>query len=60
LHLGHLAPKSVIFQKGWGVRQINSLHSLHVVTTIKEISRLYYINDVDPSLLFIVTPESVT
>jgi hypothetical protein len=35
-------------------------HSLHIAPTIEEISRLYYINDVDPSLLFIVTPERVT
>jgi hypothetical protein len=33
---------------------------LHVIMTIKGIFRKYYINDVDPSLLFIVTPERVT
>jgi hypothetical protein len=34
LHLEQLAPKSVIFQKAWGVKQIDSLHSLRVVTTV--------------------------
>jgi hypothetical protein len=34
-HLSHVAPKSAIFQKAWGVRQFGSPHFLHVYTTIE-------------------------
>jgi hypothetical protein len=34
LHFSHLAPKSDIFQKAWGVRKFGSPHFLHVYTTI--------------------------
>jgi hypothetical protein len=40
-HFSHVAPKSAIFQKAWGVRQFGSPHFLQNITGIKGIFRLY-------------------
>jgi hypothetical protein len=34
-HFSHFAPKSVMFQKAWGVGKFGSPHFLHVIRTIK-------------------------
>ena len=58
-HFSHFAPKSVMFQKAWGVGKFGSMHFLHVIRTIERRSRKYFINDVDPSVVLIVTLERV-
>ena len=37
-HFSHLVPESVVFQNVWGVRKINTPHSLYVIATYNEYS----------------------